>query len=93
MRAMALSEIKSQLEKLTSQLTFGSKCSKEEQESLEKFLNFKHQVFALEDCELGEVDLVEHKVEMTEHKPFQTPPRCLPLGLRLLCRHNFENNR
>ena len=69
-RAMALSEAKSRLEKLTSQLTFGNKCSKEEQGSLEKLLHSKHQVFALEDCELGEVDLVEHKIEMTEHKPF-----------------------
>ena len=41
-RAMALSEIKSRLEKLTSQLTFGSKCSKEEQGSLEKLLHSKH---------------------------------------------------
>ena len=42
----------------------------------------KHQVFALADHELGEVDVVEHKIKMKEHKPFWTPPRRLPYVLQ-----------
>ena len=71
-RTLTLAEIETQLEQLTSQLMFGDSCSKEKREALQKLLCSKHQVFALADHELGEVDLVEHRIEMTEHKPFRT---------------------
>ena len=81
-RTLTLAETETRLEQLTSQLTLGNSCSKEEREALQKLLCSKHQVFALADHELGEVDLVEHRIEMTEHKPFRTPPRRLPYALR-----------
>lgn len=81
-RTMTLAEIESRLEKLTSQLTFGNSCNKEEREALQNLLCSKHHVFALTDHELGEVDLVEHKIEMTDHRPFRTPPQRLPYALR-----------
>ena len=34
------------------------------------------------DHELGEVDLVEHKIAMKEHQPIRAPPRRLPYALR-----------
>ena len=37
-------------------------------------LRDQHQVFTLTDYELGEVDLVEHKIVMKEHKPMKAPP-------------------
>ena len=39
-------------------------------------------MFALSDEELGETDLVEHQIEMSEHKPFKVFPRRLPYALR-----------
>ena len=81
-RTLTLAEIETRLEQLTDQLTFGDGCSKEEREALQKLLCSKHQVFALADHELGEANLIEHRIEMTEHKPFRTPPRRLPYALR-----------
>jgi len=42
----------------------------------------KHQVFALSEGELGETDLVQHKIEMKEAIPFRKSPRRLPYALR-----------
>ena len=74
--------MKSRQEELCSQLTFGKECIKEECRSLQQLLCDKHQVFALKDHELGEVDLVEHKITMKEHQPIRAPPHRLPYALR-----------
>ena len=74
--------LKIRQEQLCSQLTFGNKCAKEERECLQQLLCDQHQVFALTDYKLGEVDLVEHKIIMKEHQPMKAPPRRLPYALR-----------
>ena len=63
-------------------LNVGNECSHNERNSLLQLLLEKHQVFALSDEELGETDLVEHQIEMSEHKPFKVFPRRLPYALR-----------
>ena len=68
-------DLKIRREQLCSQLTFGNKCAKGERECLQQLLCDQHQVFALTDYELGEVDLVEHKIIMKEHLPMKVPPR------------------
>ena len=64
------------------QLNVGNECSSDERNSLLQLLLEKHQVFALSDEELGETDLVEHQIEMSEHIPFKVFPRRLPYTLR-----------
>ena len=81
-RAIKSEDLKSRQEELCSQLIFGNKCTKEERESLRQLLCDNQQVFALTDYELGEVDLVEHKLTMKEHQPIRAPPRRLPYALR-----------
>ena len=49
---------------------------------MSKLLRDKHEVFALTDHELGEEDLVEHKINMKEHQPIRAPPRQLSYALR-----------
>ena len=66
-------------ERLQLQLVVEKGCSFEEPSILLQKLLDKHKVFALPDQELGETDLVEHHIEMTEHKVF---PRRLPYALR-----------
>ena len=73
-----LIERKTQLEE---QLQIGDDCTVEEQDTLKQLLLDSHQVFALTDEELGETDLVEHHIEMTEHKPIKVFPRRLPYAL------------
>ena len=73
-RAIKSEDLKSRQEELCSQLTFGKACTRKECKSLRQLLCDKHQVFALADHELGEVDLVEHKIIMKEHKPIRAPP-------------------
>ena len=81
-RAIKSEDLKSRHEELCSQLTFGKACTRKECKSLWQLLCDKHQVFALMDHELGEVDLVEHKITMKEHQPIRAPPRRLPYALR-----------
>ena len=38
-------------------------------------------MFALSESELGETDLVQHRIEMKESVPFQAPPYRLPYAL------------
>ena len=77
-RTLTLAEIETRLEQLTDQLTFGDGCSKEEREALQKLLCSKHQVFALADHELGEADLVEHRVRSQRQADRSPRRRRLP---------------
>ena len=43
-------------------LCVGESCSTEEREPFLQYLLTRHQVFALSDSELGETDLVQHKI-------------------------------
>ena len=53
-------------------LLVGDVCTTEEKNMLLQPLPTKHQVFALSEGELGETDLVQHKIEMKEANPFST---------------------
>ena len=53
-------------------------------ENKEKALNLLveyHNIFALEDREMGCTDAAEHKIEVTDIKPFKERPQNIPLGL------------
>ena len=67
---------------LKEQLRIGDDCTVEDQDTLRQLLLDRHQVFALTDEELGETDLVEHRIEITDHKPIKVFPRSLPYALR-----------
>ena len=40
-----------------------------------------HDIFALEDAEMGCTEAAEHKVEVMDLKPFRERPRNIPSGL------------
>ena len=40
-----------------------------------------HDIFALEDGEMGCTEAAEHKIEVTDPKPFKERPRNIPSGL------------
>ena len=53
-------------------------------ENKEKALNLLaeyHDIFELEDKEMGCTEAAEHKIEMTDPKPFKERPRNIPSGL------------
>ena len=54
------------------------------EENKEKALNFLaeyHDIFTLEDKEMGCTEAAEHKIEVTDLKPFKETPRNVPPGL------------
>ena len=54
------------------------------EENKEKALNLLagyHNIFALEDGEMGCIKAAEHKIEVTDPKPFKERPRNIPSGL------------
>jgi len=64
---------------LQGQLQIGSQRTESERMQLEELLL---SVFALQDSELGETDLVTHTIDTGNAKPVQTCPRRLPYVLR-----------
>ena len=54
------------------------------EENKERALNLLaeyHDIFALEDGEMGCTKAAEHKIEVTDEKPFKEGPRNIPSGL------------
>ena len=54
------------------------------EENKERALNLLaeyHDIFALEDGEMGCTKAAKHKIEVTDQKPFKERPRNIPLGL------------
>ena len=54
------------------------------EENKEKALNLLakyHDIFALEDREMGCTEAAKHKIEVTDPKPFKERPRNIPPGL------------
>jgi len=82
MRRVDVDMVKSRQEVLSSRLVYGERCTPEERKSLQELLCARHDVFALTDLELGDVDIIEHKIQMQEHQPFRVPARWLPYALR-----------
>ena len=67
---------------LKGKLQISAKCSKADKQQLEGLLLDWDDVFALNDSELGETNLVTHNIDTGNAKPVQTLPRCLPYALR-----------
>ena len=49
-----------------------------------------HSVFALSDEELGETNLVEHEIKLTDNTTITSPPRRLPYALRTELEEELE---
>ena len=65
-RRVNVDTVKSCQKELSSRLAYGEHCTLEERKSLQQLLCAKHDVFALTNQELGELDLIEQQ----EHQPF-----------------------
>jgi len=65
-------------EQLEEQLCIGEHCSVEDRAGV---ILANHHSFALSDYELGETNLVEHEVKVTNHTPVATQPWRLPYAL------------
>jgi len=66
---------------LQGQLQIGSQWAESERKQLEELLLSLSDVFALQDSELGETDMVTHTIDTGNAKPVQTSPRRLPYVL------------
>jgi len=77
------SEVEHRQTELCFQLSVGDVCTTEEKTRLLQLLMNRHQVFALSDSELGETDLVQHKIETNGAVPFRSSPHRLPYALRV----------
>ena len=60
----------------------GNVCSEEERTKFTELLLIKHNSFAMEDCELGETDVVEHSIDTNGARPTKTFAWRLPYALR-----------
>ena len=40
-----------------------------------------HKVFAIEDSEMGQMEAMEHHIELTDEKPLKERPQNMPEGL------------
>jgi len=52
-----------------------------------------HHSFALSDHELGETNLVEHEIKMSDHTPVATQPRRLLYALRTELEGELDQHR
>ena len=68
--------------RLKKMLQIANNCSDEDRKQLESMLLEHNNVFALDDQELGETDMVTHSIDTGSAKPVQTLPRRLPYALR-----------
>ena len=68
-------------DQLEEQLCIGEQCSVDDRATLTGVILAKHICFALSDHELGETNLVEHKIKLTDSIPMATQPKRLPYVL------------
>ena len=74
-------ELISRLDQLKRELQIGE-CSDNDKQALLQVLCSRHQVFALSDTELGEMELVEYHIKTVDNEPVRVSPRRLPYALR-----------
>ena len=53
-----------------------------DKQQLQNLVEDFHDVFALDDLELGHTDLVAHTIDTGDHCPIRQPPRRIPFALR-----------
>ena len=73
---------KDRWKELTDRLQIGKSCSKRQVSLIQQLLCKYHNVFALNDSELGETDVVTHSIYTGNAPPVRTNPRRLPYVLR-----------
>ena len=64
------------------------------EENKERALNLLaeyHDIFTLEDGEMGCTEAAEHKIEVTDPKPFKKRPRNIPSGLLEEVKDNLDH--
>jgi hypothetical protein len=49
-----------------------------------------HDVFSIDDSDLGKTDLVTHRIELTDNIPVKIPPRRLPIAKRAVVQKEVE---
>ena len=81
-RVCQIEVLEERKEELKKRLQIATSCSEEDRKQLENLLLEHSNVFALDDKELGETDLVTHNINTGSAKPVQTLPRRLPYVLR-----------
>ena len=69
-------------QKLKESLDLGDSLDPEELRELMKALQEHHDVFALEEDERGETDLVEFTIDTGDAQPLRQPPRRIPFAAR-----------
>ena len=69
-------------QELEARLNIGKDCSPNERKAPVQLMNSKHGVFALSDEQLGQTDLVEHSIQMSDLTSMRTPSRRLQYALR-----------
>ena len=60
----------------------GSTLKWQDKDKLLQFLLANHQVFAIDEAERGETDLLQRTIDTGEAQPKQVPPRRTPLAAR-----------
>ena len=87
-RAIALDHTRpkeERLERLKAELDLGKTAiSPEERQALETLLLDHADIFATDSSELGRTKVVQHPIEVGDHRPVQQPPRRIPFSLRHL---------
>ena len=63
-------------------MSIGKECNTEDRAAVLDMILANHCTFALSDQELGETDLMEHDIKLTDCIPITTHPRRLPYALR-----------
>ena len=74
---------------LAEQLCIGGH-STDDKAAVQEAVLSHHNVFALSDEELGETNLVEHEINLTDNTAITTPPRRLPYALRTELEEELE---
>ena len=74
---------------LAEQLCIGGH-STDDKAAVQEAVLSHHNVFALSDEELGEINLVEHEIKLTDNRAITTPPRRLPYALRTELEEELE---
>jgi len=69
------------VEKLCSELQFGNSCTSQNKNNFSQIVRKHNDVFALNDAELGETDVVTHAIDTGTAQPVKATARRLPYAL------------
>lgn len=82
---------KSRLQELCSQLQLVNACNGKDQARIRELLLEYHDVFALNDNELGETDVVTHSIDTGSAPPVKSTPRRLAYSLHKELEKEMDN--